>query len=202
MFERFTDNARRTVVLAQEEARGLNHPYIGTEHLLLGLLANEGSAAAEIFAALGVGLSEARRDVIEIVGEGQGSPTGHIPFTPRAKKVLELSLREAIGLGHDHIGSEHILLGLEREVEGIAAQVLQRHGVVLDIARQAVSKHLASKGYRAEPKGGREVPNCPRCRSALTLGCRTMAVQSSDPPLEVMVIFCQVCGTNLGLLPA
>ena len=202
MFERFTDNARRTVVLAQEEARGLNYPYIGTEHLLLGLLANEGSAAAEILAALGVGLSEARRDVIEIVGEGQASPTGHIPFTPRAKKVLELSLREAIGLGQDHIGSEHILLGLEREGEGIAAQVLQRNGVVLDIARQAVSKRLAGEAYQPEPEGGRKAPNCPRCRSALIMGSRTMAVQSSDPPLEVMVIFCQVCGTNLGLLPA
>jgi ATP-dependent Clp protease ATP-binding subunit ClpA len=127
-------------------------------------------------------------------------PPGHIPFTPRAKKVLELSLREAIGLGHDHIGSEHILLGLIREGEGMAVQVLQRKGIELEVARQAVSKHLAGESYQAEPRSGREHPNCPRCRGALALSCRTMAMQSSD--MEVMVIFCQVCGATLGVHPA
>src|SRR5260370_21720315 len=111
MFERFTDPARRVVVLANEEARELGHNYIGTEHILLGLLREDESVAAQALEALGIGLDAVRREVKQIIGPGEGMPAGHIPFTPRAKKVLELSLREALPLGHNYIGTEHILLG-------------------------------------------------------------------------------------------
>jgi ATP-dependent Clp protease ATP-binding subunit ClpC len=125
MFERFTDEARRVVVQAQEESRELNHSYIGTEHLLLGVLREDGGVAAEALASLEVGLDPAREQVAEITGRGQQAPSGHIPFTPRAKKVLELSLREALRLGHPYIGPEHILLGLISEGHGVAVEVLR-----------------------------------------------------------------------------
>src|SRR5580765_3811750 len=128
MFERFTDRARRVVVLAQEEARMLNHNYIGTEHILLGLIHEGEGVAAKALESLGISLEAVRQQVEEIIGQGQQAPSGHIPFTPRAKKVLELSLREALGLGHNYIGTEHILLGVVREGEGVAAQVLGRRG--------------------------------------------------------------------------
>src|ERR1035438_636575 len=118
MFERFTDRARRVVVLAQEEARMLNHNYIGTEHLLLGLIHEGEGVAAKVLESMGISLEAVRQQVEEIVGRGKDAPSGHIPFTPRAKKVLELSLREAQILGHNYIGTEHILLGLIREGEG------------------------------------------------------------------------------------
>ena len=124
MFERFTDRARRVVVLAQEEARLLNHNYIGTEHILLGLIHEGEGVAAKALESLGISLEAVRQQVEEIIGQGGSSPSGHIPFTPRAKKVLELSLREALALKHDHIGTEHILLGLLRESSGLAARVL------------------------------------------------------------------------------
>src|SRR5436190_895863 len=124
MFERFTDRARRVVVLAQEEARMLNHNYIGTEHILLGLIHEGEGVAAKSLESLGISLEGVRSQVEEIIGQGQQAPSGHIPFTPRAKKVLELSLREALQLGHNYIGTEHILLGLIREGEGVAAPVL------------------------------------------------------------------------------
>ncbi len=150
MFERFTDRARRVVVLAQEEARLLNHNYIGTEHILLGLL-NEGEGiAAKALESLGINLSAVREQVVEIIGQGQQAPTGHIPFTPRAKKVLELSLREALQLGHNYIGTEHILLGLIREGEGVAAQVLQKLGAELQKVRQTVIQLLSG------PQGSEE----------------------------------------------
>jgi ATP-dependent Clp protease ATP-binding subunit ClpC len=132
MFERFTDQARRVVVLAQEEARMLGHNYIGTEHLLLGLLAEGEGTAARALRSMEISLEVARVQVAEIIGEGTGQPTGHIPFTPRTKKVLELSLREAQRLGDSYIGTEHILLGLAREGEGVGAQVLERLGVSAD----------------------------------------------------------------------
>jgi len=122
MFEKFTDKARRVVVLAQEEAKMLNHNYIGTEHLLLGLIHEGEGVAAKSLEALGISLDAVREQVQEIIGTGQTAPSGHIPFTPRAKKVLELSLREALQLGHSYIGTEHLLLGLIREGEGVAAQ--------------------------------------------------------------------------------
>jgi len=124
MFERFTDRARRSVVLAQEESRRFNHNYIGTEHLLLGLLAEEEGVAAKTLVALGLTHDAVRRAVDDRVGVGTEAPKGHIPFTPRAKKVLELALREALKLGHDYIGTEHILLGLLTEGEGVAAQIM------------------------------------------------------------------------------
>src|SRR6188474_2315146 len=143
MFERFTDRARRVVVLAQEEARMLNHNYIGTEHILLGLIHEGEGVAAKALESLGISLEAVRSQVEEIIGQGQAAPTGHIPFTPRAKKVLELSLREALQLGHNYIGTEHILLGLIREGEGVAAQVLQKLGADLNRVRQQVIQLLS-----------------------------------------------------------
>jgi ATP-dependent Clp protease ATP-binding subunit ClpC len=144
MFERFTDRARRVVVLAQEEARLLNHSYIGTEHILLGLIHEGEGVAAKALESLGISLEAVRNQVEEIIGQGGSSPSGHIPFTPRAKKVLELSLREALQLGHNYIGTEHILLGLVREADSGAAQVLAGRGVNLDTARQEVARQLAT----------------------------------------------------------
>jgi ATP-dependent Clp protease ATP-binding subunit ClpA len=138
MFERFTDRARRVVVLAQEEARMLNHNYIGTEHILLGLIHEGEGVAAKALESLGISLEAVRQQVEEMIGQGQEAPSGHIPFTPRAKKVLELSLREALELGSDYIGTEHILLGLLREGEGVAAQVLVSLGAGLDRTREQV----------------------------------------------------------------
>ena len=132
MFERFTDRARRVVVLAQEEARMLNHSYIGTEHILLGLIHEGEGVAAKALESMDISLGAVREKVQEDIGQGQQNPPGHIPFTPRAKKVLELSLREALQLGHNYIGTEHILLGLIREGEGVAAQVLVKLGADLN----------------------------------------------------------------------
>jgi ATP-dependent Clp protease ATP-binding subunit ClpC len=146
MFERFTDRARRVVVLAQEEARMLNHNYIGTEHILLGLIHEGEGVAAKALESLGIALEGVRQQVEEIIGQGQQAPSGHIPFTPRAKKVLELSLREALQLGHNYIGTEHILLGLIREGEGVAAQVLVKLGADLNRVRQQVLQLLS--GYQ------------------------------------------------------
>ncbi len=143
MFERFTDRARRVVVLAQEEARLLNHNYIGTEHILLGLIHEGEGVAAKALESLGISLEAVRAQVEEIIGQGGSSPSGHIPFTPRAKKVLELSLREALQLGHNYIGTEHILLGLIREGEGVAAQVLVKLGADLSRVRQQVIQLLS-----------------------------------------------------------
>ena len=148
MFERFTDRARRVVVLAQEEARMLNHNYIGTEHILLGLIHEGEGVAAKALESLGISLEAVRAQVQEIIGEGQQAPSGHIPFTPRAKKVLELSLREALQLGHNYIGTEHILLGLIREGEGVAAQVLNKLGADLNRVRQQVIQLVS--GYQGK----------------------------------------------------
>ena len=148
MFERFTDRARRVVVLAQEEARMLNHNYIGTEHILLGLIHEGEGVAAKSLESLGISLEAVRSQVEEIIGQGQQAPSGHIPFTPRAKKVLELSLREALQLGHNYIGTEHILLGLIREGEGVAAQVLVKLGAELTRVRQQVIQLLS--GYQGK----------------------------------------------------
>ncbi len=152
MFERFTDRARRVVVLAQEEARMLNHNYIGTEHILLGLIHEGEGVASKALESLGISLESVREQVQEIIGQGQQAPTGHIPFTPRAKKVLELSLREALQLGHNYIGTEHILLGLIREGEGVAAQVLVKLGADLSRVRQQVIQLIS--GYQGGKEGG------------------------------------------------
>ncbi|WJL97073.1 ATP-dependent Clp protease ATP-binding subunit [Microbacterium sp. ET2] len=152
MFERFTDRARRVVVLAQEEAKMLNHNYIGTEHILLGLIHEGEGVAAKALESLGISLDAVREQVQDIIGQGQQQPTGHIPFTPRAKKVLELSLREALQLGHNYIGTEHILLGLIREGEGVAAQVLVKLGADLNKVRQQVIQLLS--GYQGKEPAG------------------------------------------------
>jgi ATP-dependent Clp protease ATP-binding subunit ClpC len=148
LFEKFTDKARRVVVLAQEEAKLLNHNYIGTEHILLGLIHEGEGVAAKALEALGINLEQVREQVQDIIGQGQQAPSGHIPFTPRAKKVLELSLREALQLGHSYIGTEHLLLGLIREGEGVAAQVLTKLGADTNKVRQQVIQLLS--GYQGK----------------------------------------------------
>jgi ATP-dependent Clp protease ATP-binding subunit ClpC len=153
MFERFTDRGRRVVVLAQEEARMLNHNYLGTEHLLLGLLRESGGVAAKALQSLGIGLEAVRHQVVEIIGEGHQAPSGHIPFTPRVKKVLELSLREAQLLGHDYVSTGHLLLGLLREGDGVAVQVLVRLDANLNLVRQQVIGLLHGSGQQETDEG-------------------------------------------------
>jgi ATP-dependent Clp protease ATP-binding subunit ClpC len=148
MFERFTDRARRVIVLAQEEARMLNHNYIGTEHILLGLIHEGDGVAAQALDSMGISLDAVRHEVEEIIGRGQEARSGHIPFTPRAKKVLELSLREALQLGHTYIGTEHILLGLIREGDGVAPQVLVKLGAELNRTRLVVIQVLTGRPGR------------------------------------------------------
>ena len=153
MFERFTDRGRRVVVLAQEEARMLDHNYLGTEHLLLGLLRESGGVAAKALQSLGIGLEAVRHQVMEIIGEGHQAPSGHIPFTPRVKKVLELSLREAQLLGHDYVSTGHLLLGLLREGDGVAVQVLVRLDANLNLVRQQVIGLLHGSGQQETDEG-------------------------------------------------
>jgi Clp amino terminal domain, pathogenicity island component/UvrB/uvrC motif len=155
MFERFSDRARRVVVLAQEEARMLEHNYIGTEHLLLGLIHEGDGTAARSLRALGVDLETVRGEVEALVGRGQQPVPGHIPFTSRAKKSLELALREMVQLGHDYIGTEHLLLGLIREGDGVAAQVLRQRGVELNRVRQEVIRQLHGHEGREGRRRGR-----------------------------------------------
>ena len=149
MFERFTDRARRVVVYAQDEARARNHNYIGTEHILLGIIHEGAGVAVQTLVALGVDPDDLRESVDEIIGRGDNLASGHVPFTPRAKKVLELSLREALQLGHTYIGTEHILLGLMREGGGVAAQVLAARGLVLNRVRLQVVALVSGTGYPA-----------------------------------------------------
>jgi ATP-dependent Clp protease ATP-binding subunit ClpC len=210
VFERFTDRSRRVVVLAQEEARMLNHNYIGTEHILLGLVHEGEGVAARALGSMSISLEAIRREVQEAIGQGQAAPTGHIPFTPRAKKVLELSLREALQLGHNYIGTEHILLGLVREGEGVAAQVLEKLGASLDRVRLAVIQLLS--GYPGGP--GQETwpieepttaePICPSCRRPLeiSLGYRTVTARPAEEDegqeMPVRVAYCTGCGRAIG----
>jgi hypothetical protein len=158
MFERFTDRARRVVVLAQEEARMLDHNYIGTEHVLLGIIHEGESSAARALESLGVTLQPARQQVEQIIGRGKHPPSGHVPFTPRCKKVLELSLREALQLGDNYIGPEHILLGLLREGDGVAVQMLVRMGADLNNVRHTVIRFKSDPGvairFAARPPEG------------------------------------------------
>ncbi len=162
MFERFTDRARRVVVLAQEEARLLDHSYIGTEHVLLGLLHEGEGVAAAVLGSLGVDRGRAQAVVVELVGRGTSAPAGHVPFTPRAEKVLELSLREALQLGHNYIGTEHLLLGLIREGEGVGAQALRSFGLELPATRDAVVDVLGG----LTPQPGRVPPSPEVARAA------------------------------------
>ncbi len=186
MFERFTDRARRVVVLAQEEARLLNHNYIGTEHILLGLIHEGEGVAAKALESLGISLEAVRAQVEEIIGHGGPAPSGHIPFTPRAKKVLELSLREALQLGHNYIGTEHILLGLIREGEGVAAQVLVKLGA--DLVARPPAGHPAPLGLR-RLRAGRE-------------GRRRRAARSSEQARQSGSLVLDQFGRNLTQLAA
>jgi ATP-dependent Clp protease ATP-binding subunit ClpC len=209
MFERFTDRARHVVVLSQEEARLLHHNYIGTEHILLGLIREGDGVAAKALESLGISLDAVRGQVEEMIGEGHEEAAGHIPFTPRAKKVLELSLREALQLGHKYIGTEHVLLGLIAEGEGVAAQVLKRMGADLDRVRQTVIQLLSGyTGETPETQPGREQagdprgPRCPTCRRDLerSAAYRTVTVknEAGEDPIEISVLFCTACGRTVG----
>jgi ATP-dependent Clp protease ATP-binding subunit ClpC len=213
VFERFTDRARRVVVLAQEEARRLNHNYIGTEHLLLGLIREGEGVAAKALESLGISLEAVRQQVEEIIGRGQSAPTGPIPFTPRAKKVLELSLREALEFGHNYIGTEHLLLGLIREREGVGAEALEKCGAVPEKVRTEVISILA--GHEPEPQPGESTPSlgggpedpplCPRCHRRLseTLAWRMLeiAAEGEGEKRRVTVAFCRSCGVSIGTVP-
>jgi len=185
MFERFTDRARRVVVLAQEEARMLNHNYIGTEHILLGLIHEGEGVAAKALESLGISLEGVRQQVEEIIGQGQQAPSGHIPFTPRAKKVLELSLREALQLGHNYIGTEHILLGLIREGEGVAAQVLVKLGADLNRVRQQVIQLLS--GYQGKEPAGTASEGTPSTSLVLDQFGRNLTQAARESKLDPVI---------------
>ena len=188
MFERFTDRARRVVVLAQEEAKMLNHNYIGTEHILLGLIHEGEGVAAKALESLGISLDAVREQVQDIIGQGQQQPTGHIPFTPRAKKVLELSLREALQLGHNYIGTEHILLGLIREGEGVAAQVLVKLGADLNRVRQQVIQLLS--GYQGKEQvavGGNDQATAQQGSQILDQFGRNLTQAARDGKLDPVI---------------
>jgi hypothetical protein len=210
MFERFTDRARRVLVLAQEEARLLNHNFIGTEHILLGLVHEGDGIAAQALGQLDVGLVAVREKVEETIGPAGTSVSGSPPFTPRAKKVLELALREALQLGHNYIGTEHILLGLVREGEGVAAQVLVGMGADLPRVRQAVMALLDGRPGLRAPEEGRVAPGdaarlrCSRCGADLieTARYRALEVPSDEagpaqPSVHAVLLYCSFCGALL-----
>ncbi len=207
MFERMTDRARRVVVLAQEEARLLNHAYIGTEHILLGMLREEEGIGCQALVRHGMSLAAARTKVVEVIGEGVESPAGHIPFTPRAKKILEFSLREALQLGHNYIGTEHILLGMVREGEGVAAQVLAKEGLTIGQLRETVLDLL-----KANPEQ-RIAASRPWTRTGSTPPClhppdrlryRPLEIPSEtdQPPIPTVLVTCSNCNATVGVLPA
>ena len=187
MFERFTDRARRVVVLAQEEARMLNHNYIGTEHILLGLIHEGEGVAAKALESMSISLEAVRQQVEEIIGQGQAAPTGHIPFTPRAKKVLELSLREALQLGHNYIGTEHILLGLIREGEGVAAQVLQKLGADLSRVRHTVIQLLQGYAGKGETTSPESAANAGQGSAVLDQFGRNLTQLARDGKLDPVI---------------
>ena len=187
MFERFTDRARRVVVLAQEEARMLNHNYIGTEHILLGLIHEGEGVAAKALESLGISLEAVRQQVEEIIGQGQQAPSGHIPFTPRAKKVLELSLREALQLGHNYIGTEHILLGLIREGDGVAAQVLVKLGADLNRVRQQVIQLLHGYQGKEPTSAGTSAESAPSTSLVLDQFGRNLTAAAREGKLDPVI---------------
>ena len=188
MFERFTDRARRVVVLAQEEARMLNHNYIGTEHILLGLIHEGEGVAAKALESMDISLEAVRAQVEEIIGQGQQAPSGHIPFTPRAKKVLELSLREALQLGLNYIGTEHILLGLIREGEGVAAQVLVKLGADLNRVRQQVIQLLSGyQGKEPQQTGQGPAEGTPSTSLVLDQFGRNLTQAARDGQLDPVI---------------
>jgi ATP-dependent Clp protease ATP-binding subunit ClpC len=215
VFERFTDRSRRVLVLAQEEARLLNHSFIGTEHILLGLILEREGVAAKALESLDISLEAVHHKVEETIGMAGTAPSGSPPFTPRAKKVLELALREALQLGHSYIGTEHLLLGLLSEGEGVAATVLVSLGTDLNRVRQRVMQFMSGTAGEVYVEGTatargvalrfgdehpmKRGPLCPQCRANLTEEARhrTMSVTSeneSDDPISLDVVFCQRCG--------
>jgi ATP-dependent Clp protease ATP-binding subunit ClpC len=219
MFERFTDRARRVIVLAQEEARLLNHSYIGTEHLLLGLLSDSEGVAAQALAALDVTLAAARAEVEHRIGRGSKAPAGYIPFTPRAKKTLELSLHEALELAHSSIGTEHILLGmLQAETDagpGAGLEVLQVLGAQPDAIRREVMVLISESGPESARGGAWSRPAassqdpptgplCPHCRALTTETAKMADVAIHGPLGEALpfaAIYCGMCGATYGLVP-
>lgn len=207
MFERFTDSSRHVVVLAQEKARQLNHGYIGTEHLLLGVLDVPDSVAARALTSLGVSPEAARQQVEVAVGTGPQPPAGHIPFTHRGKKALELALREALELRDQHIGTEHILLGLIRVGEGGALDVLANLGVDLADVRERVLELLSGAQHGAPPveaSQSGDQPRCPRCNAAAAenLRARTLPVSRDvgEGTDAVTVLWCGTCGAVVAVL--
>jgi ATP-dependent Clp protease ATP-binding subunit ClpC len=201
LFERFTDRARRAVVRAQEESRLLNHTHIGTEHLLLGLLGDEKSIAGKALRSSGVSLETARAKVEELV-QASPTPLGHIPFTPRAKKVMELSLRESMELGSSAIDTGHMLLGLIRQGEGVAIEVLGKLGVDPDTLREETLELIGAPG-----EAGARSPDCPGCGSDLrrTIAYRDVAVAAAtdeDSFRAASLVYCTECGMTLGVLPS
>jgi ATP-dependent Clp protease ATP-binding subunit ClpC len=217
VFERFTDRARKVLVFAQEEAGRLDHDFIGTEHILLGLLREGEGVAAKALASLDVRLEAVRQKVSETVGRGSSPAPGSPPFTPRSKKVLELSLKEAIQLGHKYIGTEHLLLGLVREGEGVAAQVLISLGAGLGLVRERVMEILAA-GPATMPSGlgtwseggGRRgrwpeasPPFCPYCQGPLARHLRYINLPAAptdpeDVEVDLILTYCDNCGRYLG----
>lgn len=193
MFERFTDRARRVVVLAQEEARRLNHSYIGTEHILLGLLAEEQGLGAQALVAMGTDLDSVRAAVADTIGVGRSAPSGQIPFTPRSKRVLELTLREALQLGHNYLGTEHILLGLLREGEGAACQVLTRLGVSLEATRRKVAELVGVEPELVD----RPLPE-PRRGYRCKHPDESLRITSA---VGLRAVRCITCGELVGVLP-
>jgi ATP-dependent Clp protease ATP-binding subunit ClpC len=186
VFERFTEPARQVVVRAAEEARALRHNYIGTEHILLGLLREEQGIAARVLESLDVNLEGVRAQVVRIIGTGDESVAGQIPFTPRAKEVLELSLREALALGHQYIGTEHVLLGVVTEGEGVACRILANFDITPSVVREAVARALSGTGARVQlhgpaamempPLGRFKQPPRFKLNSAVLLGWTLFAV--------------------------
>ena len=204
VFERFTDRARRVIVLAGEEARLLSHNWIGTEHILLGLIHEGEGVAATALESLGVDLDRVRSIVRELVGPSAQTAVGSPPFTPRAKKVLELALREALGLGHNYIGTEHLLLALVREGEGAGAQALGASGVTRVLVRREVLQLLAGptgadRLIREEPHAE---PRCQHCGAELVGGVRSRRLLAPDdeggPAAATIVVYCSSCGRGVG----
>jgi ATP-dependent Clp protease ATP-binding subunit ClpA len=222
VFERFTDRARSVLVLAQEEARLLNHTFIGTEHILLGLIHQGDGLGARALESLDITLQGVRERVEQTIGIAGTAPSGSPPFTPRAKKVLELSMREALQLGHSYIGTEHILLGLLREGDGVAATVLVSLGADLGLVRQKVMQLMS--GYSQEEHSGdwesidsatpsnpshESEPRCPQCRVTLAEVARFRTIEVSPDsddhdtePILIDVVYCNRCGMTLHMLKA
>ena len=220
MFERFTSPARRVLVLAQEEARLLNHSFIGTEHILLGLIGEGEGMAAKVLESLGISPGPVRQKIEETIGMSGTLPSGSPPFTPRAKKVLELALREALQLGHSYIGTEHLLLGLVREGEGVGATILVGLGADLGRVRQGVIMLMSESMGQVQVRGAisegpvsslgddaltASEPRCPQCRSDLTGAVRFRSIAASPDvdddrePIMIDVVYCDHCGMTLNM---